>query len=843
MMFMKQKLALAITLALSNVAMSQSIDTEVAVAKAADQETDLIELNRITVTGGKLVRDLQSTTSGISVVDAEQLQANNTYELSDALVLTPNARTNGRGGFSIRGINAEGGPTSDTSTADTASIIMDGAYFDADLLDMGLSLWDVENIEVYKGPQSTSQGKNALAGTIVVKSNDPAFDTQGSVRLGVGSDNTQISSVMYNQGLSDKLAVRIAAERTYTDGQITNLYTGKDDEAKNEHTNGRIKLLFKPSEDFEALLTLGQDEVESGDNRSCGSNNTVAGVFTCNEGDFTAYRDVIANNHKKLNYQTLKLQKYFSDTLSFTSITSHSSKTVDVISDADSLAPTNSDYINAGNLGTRNEHEEDESLNQELRVTFDNGTVRSSLGYYYGKSEEVRGYDFTLANPLDAYLPNFYAVTGLLSQLGAVAPYTNGKSDTVLTTEYVDEGSAREATNHALFMEADWKITKATTALFGLRAEYERNLNTAGITATNTNTTDIEAINSHAGAYFNTLTTASTYSTYWQQLGLSQAPTAQEAEQYAQATFAQFTPYLTAGGVDISGGAGAINFQPGDLNQMLNTLAAQASNTAHKDTTHKVLLPKLGIRHEFSDSLSTGYVVSRGYRSGGISLNPTGVEAVVEYDPEFVTNHEMSVRSQWLDNRLTLNGNLYYMKWEDQQVQAFGTTGSVYDRYITNAGSSTLKGAELDVNYRADIGVSVFANMAVAKTRYEDFVVGSKDFSGNQFQYAPEKTGAVGVGFDQGLGINAFLIASYTGSSYLNNENTRQLNSYVVTNFRVGYTAIDWQISAYINNLLDTEGSTYEYSYADYSADFDIYGDYNILVPERSFGLVAQYNF
>jgi len=807
------------------------------------QDNDTVELGRITVTGGKLDRDLQTTTSGISVVDAEQLNANNTYDLRDALVLTPNARTNGRGGFSIRGINAEGGPTSDTSTADTASIIMDGAYFDADLLEMGLSLWDVENIEVYKGPQSTSQGKNALAGTIVVKSNDPIFDTEGSVRLGVGSDNTQISSVMYNQGLSDTVAVRVAAERTYTDGQITNEFTGKDDEAKNEHINGRIKLLYQPSEDFNVLLTVGQDKVESGEDRACGANNTVAGVFTCNEGDFTAFRDVVGDNDKTLNYQTLKLQKTFSDTLSLTSITSHSTKTVDVIRDADILAPTNSDYTGAANLGARNEHEEDKSINQELRVTFDNGTIRSSLGYYYGKSEESRGYDFTLANSLDAYLPNFYDVTSLLSQLGAVTPYTNGISDTVLTTKYVDEGSAREATNHALFMETDWKITKATTALFGLRVEYEKNLNTAGIIATNTNPTNIEAINSHAGAYFNTLTSANTYSTYWQQLGMAQAPTAEQADQYAQAAFAQFTPYLLAGGVDISGGAGAINFQPGDLNKMLNTLAAQASNTAHKDTTHNVLLPKLGLRHEFSDNLSAGYVVSRGYRSGGISLNPTGIEAVVEYDPEFVTNHELSLRSQWLDNRLTVNGNLYYMEWEDQQVQAFGVTGGFYDRYITNAGSSTLKGMELDVNYRADMGLRLFANLAIAKTRYDNFKVGSKDFSGNQFQYAPEKTGAAGIGFDQGLGINAYLIANYTGSSYLNSENTQQLDSYVVTNLRVGYSAINWQVNAYVNNLLDTQASTYEYSFSEYSGDFDIYGDYNILVPKRSFGLVAQYDF
>ena len=469
--------------------------------------------------------------------------------------------------------------------------------------------------------------------------------------------------------------------------------------------------------------------------------------------------------------------------------------------------------------------------------------IRSSVGYFYGKSKETRAYDFTLANPMDAYLPNFYAVTSLLAGLGAVPGYANGQSDTVLTTEYVDEGSAREATNHAIFMETDWKITKKTTALFGLRYEYEKNLNTAGITATNTNPDDIELINAHAGAYFNTLTTASTYETYWQQLGLAAAPTTEQAQALAQGTFNQFAAYLQAGGVDISGGPGAINFQGGDLNNMLNALAAQASNTSKQDVTDNVFLPKIGIRHEFNDDLSAGYVVSRGYRSGGISLNPTGVVPVVEYDPEFVTNHELSLRSQWLDNRLTVNGNIYYMDWKDQQVQASGSTGSIYDRFITNAGSSTLKGLELEGHYRSDVGVSVFANLAVSKTRYDDFVVGSKDYSGNEFAYAPERTGALGVGFDRGLGFNAFLIANYTGESYLNNENTNKLDSYVVTNLRLGYTAIDWKLNAFVNNVFDTDANSYEYSYDDYSNGFDIYGDYNVKVPARSFGLIAQYDF
>ncbi len=814
-------------------------------AFAEEPTTDISsspELDTVIVSGGKIERDLQKTITGISVVDSEIIEANNSFDLSDALLLTSNARPNGRNGFTIRGINAEGGPSSDVSTADAAGFVLDGAYLDADLLSTGLSMWDVNSIEVFKGPQSTSQGKNSLAGTIVVKSNDPVFDTEGSVRLGYGSDNTQITSLMFNTALTNDLAIRVAGERYYTDGQVSNKFTGKDDEAKNEHYNGRIKLLFQPSETFSALATIGQDKVEKGDERLCGTNSNKAGVFSCDDEKFEAFHDIEGDYKKRMNYQSLKIQAQLSDAIALTSTTSHSTKTDDDNMDADALAPTTSDYAGAAGIGTRVQNEKDKSISQEFRFSFENETVRASAGYFYNQSKEERAYDFLLANPLNAYLPNFYEVTGLLAGLGALAPYENGYSDTILETNYVDEGSSRETTNHALFMEADWDITQATTLLFGLRLDYEKNRNTAGIAAQNVNQDDIEAINSHAGAYFNTLTSAATYQQYWQQLGLAAAPTAEQAASIAQGTFNSFLPYLMAGNVDISGGPGAINFQAGDLNNMLNSLAASASNTTKKDTTHRVLLPKFGIRHQFTDDIGAGYLISRGYRSGGISLNPTGVEPTVEYDPEFVTNHELSFRSTWLNKSLTANANLYYMEWEDQQVQIIGTN-NIYDRYIDNAGSSTLKGIELDIAYNGDSGLQLFTNAAIAKTRYEDFTTGNKNYKGNQFQNAPEKTMTAGIGFDQGMGFNAYVIANHTGESYLNNENTKKLAAYTVTNLRLGYQADVWKLHGYVNNVFDRQAKTYSYSYEDYSGNFTLYGDRNHRIPLRSMGLIAQYDF
>ena len=822
-------------LSLSQGAFSEEIATDTAKSP---------ELDKVIVSGGKIERDLQKTITGISVVDSEIIEANNSFDLSDALFLTSNARPNGRDGFTIRGINAEGGPSAEVSTADAAGFVLDGAYLDADLLSTGLSMWDIDTIEVFKGPQSTSQGKNSLAGTIVVKSNDPVFDTEGSVRLGYGSDNTQITSLMFNTALTNDLAIRVAGERYYTDGQITNKYTGKDDEAKKEHYNGRIKLLFQPSETFNVLATIGQDKVEEGDERLCGSNANTAGVFTCDDNKLETFHDVEGDFKKRMNYQSLKVQAQLTDSIALTSTTSHSTKTDDDNMDADFLAPTTSDYAGAAGIGTRIQNEKDNSISQEFRFSFENESIRASAGYFFSQSKEERAYDFLLANPLNAYLPNFYEVTKLLSSMNpsSLPAYTNGYSDTILETNYVDKGSSRETTNHALFMEADWDITNATTLLFGLRLDYEKNRNVSGITAQNVNQDDIEAINNHAGAYFNTLTTAGTYQAFWEQLGLAAAPSAEQATAIAQGTYNSFLPYLTAGNVDVSGGPGAINFQPGDLNNMLNGLAAGASNTTKKDITHRVLLPKFGIRHQFTDDIGAGYLISSGYRSGGISLNPTGIKTAPEYDPEFVTNHELSFRSTWLNKSLTANANMYYMDWKDQQVKIKGAN-NIYDSYIDNAGSSTLRGFELDIAYRGNSGLQLFTNAAIAKTRYEDFTTNGKNYKGNQFQNAPEKTMTAGIGFDQGMGFNAYLIANHTGESYLDNENTRKLAAYTVTNLRLGYQADVWKLHGYANNVFNRQAKTFSFTYDDYSGDFTLYGDRSHRIPLRSVGLIAQYDF
>src|SRR3546814_2966606 len=89
-------------------------------------------------------------------------------------------------------------------SSDVCSSDLTLTYNEAIYLD-GL-LWDVQQMEVYRGPQSTLQGRNAIGGVVAIKTADPTFDWQGKVRGVIGGDKTrQISGAVGGDRKSTRL--------------------------------------------------------------------------------------------------------------------------------------------------------------------------------------------------------------------------------------------------------------------------------------------------------------------------------------------------------------------------------------------------------------------------------------------------------------------------------------------------------------------------------------------------------------------------------------------------------------------------------------------------------------
>lgn len=234
--------------------------TALAAPKTHAQETEeTTVLNPITVTGEKVARSLAQTASTVSVTSAEQIEGQRVGRatVDEIVAATPNViYPDNVSAPVIRGIDTQGAQNGSVAffggTVPRGTVSVDGhnqSFYE--LYFSPTSTWDIDTIEVFSGPQTTSQGANAIAGAIIVNTKDPTFTPEGAYRLEYGSDNTRRLSFAYSNALSNDLAARIAVDYYGRDGLIdyTNpSFTAGDADADFENLSLRGKLLWTPTD-------------------------------------------------------------------------------------------------------------------------------------------------------------------------------------------------------------------------------------------------------------------------------------------------------------------------------------------------------------------------------------------------------------------------------------------------------------------------------------------------------------------------------------------------------------------------------------------------------------------
>ena len=212
-----------------------------------------IALAPVQVYGERVGRGLDATVGSVAALDGAAIQSAGLNTLRDALRFIPNARDADwvDAGILIRGINSEGvaGPTENP----LATFYVDGV---AQTLASGrrgpTGGWDVQQMEVWRGPQSTLSGRNALAGKVEVRTNDPTMDWEMAAQTEFGNRSQNQQAVALSGPLvEDRFAFRVAAERRHVAGQIRYpLYDGMprlDERSNDDYAHARAKLLFLPS--------------------------------------------------------------------------------------------------------------------------------------------------------------------------------------------------------------------------------------------------------------------------------------------------------------------------------------------------------------------------------------------------------------------------------------------------------------------------------------------------------------------------------------------------------------------------------------------------------------------
>jgi len=199
------------------------------------------------VTGEKASRSLHDTVTSVAVATRRSMDDQALTSAYDILDRTPNVVADGsRTTFSIRGVDAFN--VTGSGDGPLASVYVDGAAIPRLALAAGpLDIYDVDQVEIFRGPQSTIQGRNALAGAVFINTADPGFDWTAKERLILSDrdEGKRIAGVLGGPIAGDQLAFRLVGEVSRTDGLIRNATSNSDADQQGSQTI-RGKLLFVP---------------------------------------------------------------------------------------------------------------------------------------------------------------------------------------------------------------------------------------------------------------------------------------------------------------------------------------------------------------------------------------------------------------------------------------------------------------------------------------------------------------------------------------------------------------------------------------------------------------------
>lgn len=778
-------LALATILAATGLSFSSSI-------LAAES----LEIEEIVVTARKLEESVQSVPVAITAISKE-LSNSTIRNLEDLNGFAPNvvidadgSRSGGGGDITIRGISPT--RTDDNSFDAPIAVMIDGIYLGS-LAGQILENFDLERIEILRGPQGTLFGKNTVGGVVHVIRSRPTGEFGARLKATLGEDGQQEFRAVVNTSLiEDTLAAKFFMTTMEDDGLLSNRTTGGNSGEK-DYQNYGATFLLTPNERFEALFTVEKFKDESQLNAYHTNYNLAPGVSAPptdpNETDYSGgfstclnyaqacrtslatpgYAEADKENDAELDIDayTLKLRYDLNENLSVVLVTGYRDLIENRIYDFDaSSAP----WIT---IERWNEYDQ---LSSELRIDGSWDDLTFTAGVYYWNSEFeqdwVTGDQFwaTLFGAV-AYDPGLWGLclAGVFapiqcdSGLTQVAPGAN-------VTQILYE--TQETRSIAAFAQADWTFTEDWTLTLGLRWTKEEKDFIAG-----------------------------------------QSYLSNEERQRLR----NFPEYAVL------------------------------------DNTWIETSPKVGISYQLNENAMIYGSYAEGFHSGGffgVNQNTRDFERD-QYDPEFAKSYEVGFKTMLLDNRLRLNITAFSNDFDDKQessIQVDPDTKSVVTTF-DNVASATYQGIELETEYVVSKNFRVFFNYGYLDAEYDEFETDInasdglpivEDASHLTPRNAPENTIGLGGTFTMQIGKGDLEI--YAKYAKIDEMETNLLNTPLArvderedVTASIGYYTENYSISVFGRNLTDEKVETFIPVAALFAA-----GSVN---RGRSYGMEISYEF
>jgi iron complex outermembrane receptor protein len=403
-------------------------------------------LEEIVVTAQKREEKLQDVPVAVTAFSASQIEKAGISNPQDFLVLTPNvfmaqSFTVGNSFVTIRGVSQinNGDPS--------VAVVVDGVP-QSNQKQLTEELFDVERIEVLKGPQGALYGRNAIGGAINIITKQPGNEFDGFAKAGYGNGNSvALSAGIGGPILKDKILFRLAGSYKDSDGLIKNVYLDKKVDFYKDK-NVRAQLKFLPVENLTLDLRGHYSKTDGG--------AVLYSTFPTNaDSNATQYRpdeNVLGHSDREVKDATAKLD-YVTDFATVTGIFGYTKLTESYRGDLDFTNPTRYDATTLipipGLLGLGQGQDLNlKTRSYELRLTSPNSQAFRWIAGAY-----LLNTDRTLVTT------GFLDFTGNAADL--IPAFSGGKS--------IDKNRA-----YAFFGQAEYDVTPKLTIQGALRYDSDR---------------------------------------------------------------------------------------------------------------------------------------------------------------------------------------------------------------------------------------------------------------------------------------------------------------------------------------------------------------------------------
>lgn len=414
-------------------------------------------LEEVTVTARRREENLFDVPETIISFGEQKIETQRINTLKDFGLFVPNVGSRNDLSptstfISVRGITA----TRNTDPA--VAIVVDGVVA-ASASVTRQELFDIEQIEVLKGPQGALYGRNALGGAINIVTKKPSNEWTGKVSVGYGNANRAESNFAISGPLiEDELFFRISGSYRDDDGTILNTSVGKDVDFETSRTL-RTRFIWEPNERFSADVRASIDDLETGTYYYT-ITRPIGDPFQGEDRNSNTFSNLPASNpisvaDSEIVDLSLKLDYEF-DFATLTSITAYN-YTYELYGEPGQgvgrPGPGDLDFTNADIIGNEQSYNP-ESISQEFRLISndESARLRWNVGFYYIDIDR------------EDTLPIF----------------DDADADGDLTDEFVSTGgklfplgTERNIRGIAVFGNVDYDIFEQLTASFGLRYDEE----------------------------------------------------------------------------------------------------------------------------------------------------------------------------------------------------------------------------------------------------------------------------------------------------------------------------------------------------------------------------------